>query len=216
MDIASFDPDEIGNNPLSMPDSMAAAKARDYLEECLKNKDSCGGVVECRITGVPAGLGDPVFGKLDAAFAAALMSIGAVKAVEVGDGIQSAKNTGAENNDAFLMRDGHVGKASNHAGGILGGISDGSEIILRAHIKPTPSIGKAQKTVNSAGEETSLLIQGRHDPVIVPRAVVVIEAMAALVLADALLFGMSASMENVLRVYKAESPASLRSPSDPL
>ena len=185
-----------------MPDADASLRAQDYLEACMKQQDSCGGVVECFADGVPAGLGDPVFDKLDAALAGAVMSIGAVKAVEIGDGTAVSQARGSENNDPFRMHDGHVEKETNHAGGILGGISDGSRILLRAHIKPTASIFSDQRTVNQAGENITIRIKGRHDPVIVPRAVVVVEAMTALVLADALLSNMTARLDRIRDFYK--------------
>ena len=121
-----------------MPDADAAARAGTYLEKCIKSQDSAGGVVECRITGVPAGLGSPVFEKLDAVLAQAVMSVGAVKAVEIGDGTEVAHMNGSDDNDGFHFENGQISKTSNHAGGIMGGISDGSEIILRAYIKPLP------------------------------------------------------------------------------
>ncbi len=167
----------------------------------MKNHDSAGGVIECVIDGVPAGLGEPVFGKLDALLSQAMMSIGAVKAVEIGDGVEVTTRHGSENNDSFHMEDGQVTKTSNHAGGILGGISDGSQIILRTHIKPTPSIFSPQKTVNRQGEDIEISIKGRHDPIIVPRAVVVVETMAALVIADALLTNASAKLDNLKKIY---------------
>ena len=179
-----------------MPDAQAAVKAGEYLEECMKNQDSAGGVIECRITGTPAGLGEPVFDKLSALLAHALMSIGAVKAVEIGDGIAVTSSNG------FTVKDGEIIKTSNHAGGIMGGISDGSEIILRAHIKPTPSISQPQQTVTKDKEPLSLEIHGRHDPVIVPRAVVVVESMAAITLADALFVNMSSQMDKVRDFYR--------------
>lgn len=200
--INSFDKEEIRRNAFYMPDAGAAAEAGAYLETCMKHQDSAGGVIECRISGVPAGLGDPVFGKLDALFAQALMSIGAVKAVEIGDGVSVTGLNGSTDNDGFRMEDGRVTKRSNHAGGIMGGISDGSEIILRAHVKPTPSISQPQKTVTNHGEEIDLSIHGRHDPVIVPRAVVVVESMAALVLVDALFANMSARMDGIKEFYR--------------
>lgn len=200
--INSFDKEEIPRNAFYMPDAGAAAEAGAYLETCMKRQDSAGGVIECRISGVPAGLGDPVFGKLDALFAQALMSIGAVKAVEIGDGVSVTGLNGSTDNDGFRMEDGRVTKRSNHAGGIMGGISDGSEIILRAHVKPTPSISQPQKTVTNHGEEIDLSIHGRHDPVIVPRAVVVVESMAALVLVDALFANMSAQMDGIKEFYR--------------
>ena len=188
-----------------MPDADAAEKASLWLEQCMREKNSSGGSVECLVSGMPAGAGDPVFDKLDACLAKAIMSIGAVKAVEIGDGIAVAEATGAQNNDPFLpcVPDStSIRKASNHAGGILGGISDGSDIRIRASIKPTPSISRVQKTVSRSGEAVDLSIHGRHDPVIVPRAVVVVEAMTAITLADALLGGMSARLDNVKAVWK--------------
>ena len=201
VEISSFDKEEINNNAFYMPDAQAAAKAGEYLEECMKNQDSAGGVIECRITGTPAGLGDPVFDKLSALLAHAFMSIGAVKAVEIGDGIGVTSLNGSTDNDGFTIKDGEIAKTSNHAGGIMGGISDGSEIVLRTHIKPTPSISQPQQTVTKDKEPLSLEIHGRHDPVIVPRAVVVVESMAAITLADALFTNMSARMDRVRDFY---------------
>ena len=200
--ISKFDPEEINNNAFYMPDADAAEKAGAYLEECMKNQDSAGGVIECRISGVPAGLGNPVFEKLDAMLAQAVMSVGAVKAVEIGDGTETATSKGSSNNDGFHMKDGQIIKTSNHAGGIMGGISDGSEIILRAYIKPTPSISQPQETVTSQGENISLEIHGRHDPVIVPRAVVVVESMCALTITDALFTNMTSRMDCIQEFYK--------------
>ena len=185
-----------------MPDAQAAKEAGEYLEQCMANHDSAGGIIECRINGVPAGLGDPVFGKLDAVLAQAVMSIGAVKAVEIGEGIGAASLNGSTDNDGFLSKDGEVIKTSNHAGGIMGGISDGSEIILRAAVKPTSSISQPQQTITQTHENISLLVKGRHDPVIVPRAVVVVESMCALTLVDALFSNMSARMDHIRSFYK--------------
>ena len=202
IDPDAFDRDAIASTPTSMPDREASARAEKYLEDCMRNYDSSGGVIECLIDGVPVGLGDPVFEKLDANLAKAVMSIGAVKAVEIGDGIEVSSRRGSENNDAFRMQNGRVFKSTNHAGGILGGISDGSQILLRAHIKPTPSIFSQQDTVNKDGEEITISIKGRHDPVIVPRAVVVVESMAAITLLDALLVNAGAKMEHLKAIYK--------------
>ena len=197
-----FDATQINQNALYMPDADAAANASAYLEACITDQDSVGGVVECVISGMPIGIGDPVFEKLDANLAKAIMSIGAVKGFEIGDGFEAAKATGKTNNDAFRIGEhGNVEKATNHAGGILGGISDGSDIILRASIKPTPSISATQQTVNKSGEEIDINIHGRHDPIIVPRAVVVVEAMAALTIVDALFVNMSATMDSVREFY---------------
>lgn len=196
-----FDLNAARETATGMPDFEASAAAEAYLEDCMKNRDSAGGTIECIIDGVPAGLGDPVFEKLDANLSKAVMSIGAVKAVEIGDGTAVAASQGSRNNDPFRMKDGQVTKTSNHAGGILGGISDGSPIILRAHVKPTPSIFSPQHTVNRQGENIEIAIKGRHDPVIVPRAVVVVESMAALTLADALLLNAGARLDNLLKLY---------------
>jgi chorismate synthase len=142
--------------------------------------DSVGGIVEITARGCPAGLGDPVFGKLDAQIAAAIMGIGAVKGVEIGDGFESAGRFGSGNNDP-IRKNGFV---SNHAGGILGGISSGQEIVVRIAVKPTPSIAQAQKTIDIHGNDADISVKGRHDPCIVPRIVPVAESMLALVLAD--------------------------------
>jgi len=201
IDPAAFDPAAIRETPTSMPDRDASARAEKYLADCMNNYDSAGGVIECVIDGVPAGLGDPVFEKLDANLAKAVMSVGAVKAVEIGDGIEVSTRNGSFNNDPFHMENGKIVKASNHAGGILGGISDGSPILVRAHVKPTPSIFRTQKTVDKNNRDISVQIKGRHDPVIVPRAVVVMEAMVALTIADALLLNMSAQTEHMIQFY---------------
>lgn len=202
-DISKFDRDVILSTPTAMPDRHASALAEAYLQETMSQSDSSGGVMECLIEGVPAGIGDPVFEKLDANLGKALLSIGAVKAVEIGDGIKVSKAIGSENNDAFCMDGDRIIKKTNHAGGILGGISDGSPILLRAHVKPTPSIFRPQDTVNKNGEEISIQIKGRHDPVILPRAVVVMESMVAITLLDALLVNMSAKAENVISFYSS-------------
>jgi chorismate synthase len=148
-----------------------------------KERDSVGGMVEIVATGCPAGLGEPVFGKLDAQIAGAMMGIGAVKGVEIGDGFAAAGRFGSENNDQMTAG----GFLSNHAGGILGGISTGEDIVVRIGVKPTPSVGKTQHTRDIHGNETLISVGGRHDPCIVPRIVPVAEAMLALVLIDCLL-----------------------------
>ena len=201
IDMDKFDRDAILSTPTCMPDTDASIQAETFLADCMRSYDSAGGVIECAIDGVPAGLGDPVFEKLDANLAKAVMSIGAVKAVEIGDGTAVASRHGSDNNDAFYMQDGQVVKRTNHAGGILGGISDGSQILLRAYVKPTPSIFSPQKTVNKQGENIEVSIKGRHDPIIVPRAVVVVEAMAALTIADALLMNAGAKLEHLKKIY---------------
>lgn len=194
--------EEINENALYMPNNIYADLASSYLEECIHNQDSSGGIIECLVHGLPAGLGQPVFQKLDAALSAAVMSIGGVKGVEIGDGFATASSFGSKNNDCFYSENGSVSKSSNHSGGILGGISDGSPLLLRAAVKPTPSIGQVQNTVNSALENTTVAVTGRHDPVIVPRAVVVVESMAAITLADALLMNMSSKLDYLKKVYE--------------
>lgn len=198
-----FDKEEIFNNMLYMPDANAARLAGDYISEMRKNYDSVGGCVEAVIRGVPKGLGDTVFEKLDANLAKAIMSIGAVKAVEIGDGVKVTTMLGSQDNDGFTLdENNHIVKTSNHAGGILGGMSDGSDIILRASFKPTPSIFKPQSTVNKQNEATEISIKGRHDPIIVPRAVVVVESMAAITILDALLMNMTATLEGIQKFYQ--------------
>lgn len=202
IDTARFDLSQLTKNTLCMPDAHAAQKAQEYLENCMKSQNSSGGTIECVISGVPAGIGEPVFHKLDAELARAVFSIGAVKGFEIGDGFEAARAVGLENNDAFYYdANGHICKKTNHAGGILGGISDGSDILFRAAFKPTPSISATQETVNKNGENISVSVKGRHDPVIVPRAVVVVESMAALTLADLMLENMSARTDKIIAQY---------------
>ena len=155
------------------------------------------------ITGVPAGIGDPVFDKLDASLAKAIFSIGAVKGFEIGDGFAAATARGSENNDSFVPHENApLTKATNHAGGILGGISDGSPIVFRAAVKPTPSIAQLQHTVNADGEAVDINIRGRHDPVVVPRAVVVVEAMAAITILDLMLRNTTAKLDHLKKIYE--------------
>lgn len=199
IDYARFD--KQAENPFNMPDSYAAAQVADYAANQMKKNDSVGGVIECVIDNVMPGIGEPVFDKLDANLAKAVLSIGAVKGFEMGDGFAAARATGLQNNDAFVMKDGKVTKKTNHAGGTLGGMSDGTQIVFRAAVKPTPSIAATQNTVNKSGEDIEVSIKGRHDPMIVPRAVVVVEAMAALTLVDLIFENMTAKMENIVRFY---------------
>lgn len=195
--------ENVEKSPLRMPDLERSGEAEEYLEQKMKEMDSVGGMIECVISGVPAGVGEPVFAKLDAALAAGIFSIGAVKGVEIGAGFAVADRTGSENNDQFYMdAAGQVKKSTNFAGGILGGISDGDDIIIRAAFKPTPSIFQPQQTVNRQGEDVTVQIRGRHDPVIMPRAVVVVESMAALTLVDRLFVGMTARMDRIRDFYK--------------
>ncbi len=199
-----FDLEEMWRNPLYMPDGQAAEEAQAYLREVMAGQDSAGGVIECVITGLPAGVGDPVFDKLDACLAKAILSVGAVKGFEIGEGFRAARLRGSEDNDGFCAGpDGRIRKTANHAGGVLGGISDGAPVVFRAAIKPTPSIAMVQKSVTRRGEERELTIRGRHDPVIVPRAVVVVEAMAALAAADLLLRSAVSRMDRLQEMFGA-------------
>lgn len=201
IDYSKFEKKEIFNNPHYMPDPAAAEAATALLKEVMADRDSIGSSVECLISGVPAGIGNPVFDKLDACLGKAIMSIGAVKAVEIGDGILVQHARGSENNDAFRIENGKPVKTTNHSGGTLGGISDGSDILVRASFKPTPSIYKKQQTITSSHEETEIEIKGRHDPIIGPRAVVVVEAMCAVTLLDLMMINATSKLENLIKIY---------------
>ena len=198
----TFSAEEIEKNPFRMPDAEAAARAELFLKEKMEERDSVGGIVECVVTGLPIGIGETVFDKLDASLAKAVMSIGAVKGVEIGDGFQAAKALGSENNDGFGIKEGKPMLLSNHAGGTLGGMSDGAPLILRAAFKPTPSIAKKQRTIGQDGKERLVSIKGRHDPIVAARAAVVVEAMTALTIADLLLENMCANMDHVKKIYE--------------
>ncbi len=202
IDYDRFDKNAILSTPTAMPDAEADIRAMELIQRTREDQDSLGGVIECRITGVPAGIGEPVFDKLDALLSHAVMSIGAVKAVEIGDGFKASYSKGSENNDEFQSIDGNICKRTNHSGGTLGGISDGSDIILRAYVKPTPSISKTQETANNSGENIRINIKGRHDPVVVPRAVVVVESMCAITLLDLMLSNMHSKADSVIEFYK--------------
>lgn len=202
IDMDRFDKDEIPNNPVYMPDAKAAQEAERFLQECMEKQDSSGGMIECIISGMPAGIGETVFEKLDANLAKAMFSIGAVKGFEIGSGFQAAKMFGSENNDAFCTdENGAVAKKTNHAGGILGGMSDGSPIVFRTAIKPTPSIARTQQTVKKDGTPIEINIKGRHDPIIVPRAVVVVESMAALTVLDLLMLNATSRLDHLKKIY---------------
>jgi chorismate synthase len=185
VDRSRWDWEEVPRNPLFCPDAKAAELWADYLDGIRKDGSSVGAVVEVVAEGVPAGLGAPIYGKLDAELAAALMSINAVKGVEIGDGFASAELRGEDNADE--MQPGNAAGPvflSNHAGGILGGISTGQQIVARFAVKPTSSILKPRATINRAGEAAEIITRGRHDPCVGIRAVPVGEAMLACVLAD--------------------------------
>ncbi len=201
IDYSRFDIEERDRNPFSVPDKEAAVSIENKAKETIENFDSLGGIIECVVKGMPAGIGEPVFDKLDAQLSKAVMSIGATKGIEIGDGFMVAETTGSENNDEFYNDNGHIAKRTNHSGGVLGGISDGSDIIFRTAIKPTPSISSLQSTVSRNGDEMQVCIKGRHDPVIVPRAVVVVETMTACTILDLLMANMTSRMDYLKKVY---------------
>jgi len=181
--------------------ALDTAKEQEQKDAILKAKnehDSVGGVSRVLIKGAPRGLGEPLYYKLDATLADAMMGINAVKAVEIGDGVLSASLSGSQNNDE-IRADGFV---SNHSGGILGGISNGEDIVMSIYFKPTPSIFKEQKTVNTKNEEVDFSLKGRHDPCVAVRGTIVCEAMAALVVADMLLLNMGSEMSRVSQYYR--------------
>jgi chorismate synthase len=189
-----FDYEEAGRNPLGVPHRETAEKIQERIEALKAQGDSAGGVIACVVTGIPPGLGEPVFDKLDARIAAAMLSIGAVKGVELGSGFAAASGLGSGNNDEALPdQAGQTGLPpgvpalafkTNHAGGVLGGISSGAPLEFRVAFKPVPSIAKKQQAPDRQGVIRELVVRGRHDVCIVPRAIVVVEAMTALVLAD--------------------------------
>lgn len=180
----------VAAKPFPVLDDQAGERMQSLILEARQAQDSVGGVIECAATGMPAGLGDPMFGGVENRLASALFGIPAVKGVEFGDGFAAARAHGSENNDPFIMEGGRVAAETNHTGGILGGITSGMPIVLRTAMKPTPSIARPQRTVSlSAGADTELVIRGRHDPCIAHRAVPVVEAVTAAVLLDLLLEG---------------------------
>ena len=188
IDRARFDWSEIDNNPFWCPDAAAAQEWSDDLDALRKSGNSVGAVVEVVARGVPAGLGAPIYGKLDTDLAAAMMSINAVKGVEIGEGMAAATLTGEDNADEIFMgNDGKPVFSSNHAGGILGGISTGQDVVVRYAVKPTSSILRPRQTVTKSGEAAEIITKGRHDPCVGIRAVPVGEAMMACVILDHLL-----------------------------
>jgi len=184
IDMVNFDAAEIGNNPFFCPDAAAAARWEKIVDDARLAGSSVGAVVECVATGVPAGWGAPLYGKLDADLAAAMMGINAVKGVEIGDGFAAARLTGEQNADPMRPGAGAPQFLANHAGGIAGGISTGQPVVVRVAFKPTSSILTPQQTITPEGEATEMFTKGRHDPCVGIRGVPVVEAMMALVLAD--------------------------------
>jgi chorismate synthase len=175
---------EVEKNAVRCPDAAAAKKMIELIEQIRDEGDSVGGVIECVVRGIPAGLGEPVFDKLEADLAKAMMSLPATKGFEIGSGFTATRMRGSEHNDPFEMRGGKIRTATNNSGGVQGGISNGEEIYFRVAFKPTATIAHEQKTVSTSREQTSLAARGRHDPCVLPRAVPIVEAMAALVLCD--------------------------------
>jgi chorismate synthase len=176
--------EQVEGNAVRCPDVTAAKKMIDAIEKARAEGDSVGGVIECLIRGLPAGLGEPVFDKLEADLAKAMLSLPASKGFEIGSGFASTRMRGSEHNDAFELRDGKTRTTTNNSGGVQGGISNGEDIFFRVAFKPTSTIAREQKTVTTSGAETTLAARGRHDPCVLPRAVPIVEAMAALVLCD--------------------------------
>ncbi len=202
IDYDNFNINERFDNPFVMPDLKAASEAEKILDDAMLEKDSVGGIVQCEIFGVKAGIGEPVFDKLDSSLAKAVLSIGAVKGIEFGLGFEASKVRGSVNNDQmFIDKDNKIKKVSNNSGGVLGGLSDGSDIVFRAVFKPTPSIARPQKTISNSGQNVEIQIKGRHDPIVVARAVVVVEAMAAITLVDLILSNMCSRIEYIKNYY---------------
>jgi len=177
----------IEQNIVRTADAQAAEKMIAKIEEVRKNSDSIGAILQCVIKGCPAGLGDPCFDKLNARLAQALMSIATVKGIEFGEGFGVSLFTGSVNNDRFILKGQNVGTATNHSGGIMGGITTGEDILIRMALKPPSSIPKPQKTLDENMKEVEVVVKGRHDPCLAPRVVPVAEAMIALTLVDALM-----------------------------
>ncbi len=196
----NFDYDQIEQNPFWTPDVQAAAEWAEYLDALRKSGNSVGAIVEVTARGVPAGLGAPVYAKLDTDIATAMMSINAVKGVEIGAGMASATLTGEQNADEIYMSESGPVYSSNHAGGVLGGISTGQDVVCRFAVKPTSSILKPRKTIDKAGNETEIITKGRHDPCVGIRAVPVGEAMMACVLLDHVLLHRGQIGENQGRI----------------
>ncbi len=175
---------DVDANIVRCPDKAAAKKMISLIEKTRAEGDSLGGVIECVVRNAPVGLGEPVFDKLEADLAKAMLSLPATKGFEIGSGFSSTRMRGSEHNDPFEMRGGKIRTSTNYSGGIQGGISNGEEIYFRVAFKPTATIAREQKTVSASREQTKLAARGRHDPCVLPRAVPMVEAMAALVLCD--------------------------------
>lgn len=184
IDPATVRLEQIEANPVRCPDAVAAQKIIEAIEGARGDGDSLGGTIACVARGLPAGLGEPVFDKLEADLAKAMLSLPASKGFEIGSGFAATKMRGSEHNDPFELREGKVRTTTNRSGGVQGGISNGEDVFFRVAFKPTATIAREQMTVTKAGEEVTLAARGRHDPCVLPRAVPIVEAMAALVLCD--------------------------------
>ncbi len=197
LEASSYDFEYAKTSKLHALDKSMEESQEKLIIDTKNAHDSIGGTVVTRASGVPVGLGEPLYYKLDGTIAEAMMGINAVKAIEIGDGITSSKLKGSQNNDQITK----CGFESNHSGGILGGISNGDNIVVKTYFKPTPSIFQEQHTIDTHGNEVSCNLKGRHDPCVAIRGVVVCEAMLALVLADMVLLNMSSKMENLKNIY---------------
>jgi chorismate synthase len=184
VDVDRIGRDRVDRDPVRCPDPAAAVKMTEMIQKTKEAGDSIGGIVSCVCRNVPAGWGEPVFDKLEACLARAMMSIPATKGFEIGSGFAGVKMHGSQHNDPFMMKQGRLGTATNHSGGVQGGISNGEPILFRVAFKPVATIALPQQTADFSGAAVTLEAKGRHDPCVVPRAVPIVEAMAALVLAD--------------------------------
>ncbi len=193
----TFDREQIDQNLVRCPDPVAAERMVTAITDAKESHDSVGGIVEVRAENVPVGLGEPTADKLDAMIGQAMLSIPAIKGVEIGEGFQAVKMRGHQHNDEFYMENGRVRTVSNHAGGMLGGISNGEQIIARLAVKPTSSVAQDQRTADIHGQDRIVLVEGRHDPSICPRVVPVAEAMMNLLLVDLYLMNRSARLDHL-------------------
>ena len=183
-DYSHYDFDEIERNIVRCPDAEKAGRMVALIDQVKQEGDTIGGVISCVVQGCPIGLGEPAFDKLHAALGAAMLSINAVKGFEYGEGFDGVSARGSEQNDIFVSKDGTIHTLTNHSGGIQGGISNGNDIFFRVAFKPVATLLRPQPTVNAQGQETTLAVKGRHDPCVLPRAVPVVEAMAAMTILD--------------------------------
>lgn len=200
LEVTNFDFNE--KNDLNIPDKNIYNKVKDFLSDIKSCGDSIGGSTYTLIRNLPSGLGEPVFDKLESRLSSAILSIGGVKSVEFGLGVSSSEMRGSEFNDIFISDNSKITTKTNNSGGMLGGISNGNTVYFKSHFKPTPSIGISQHTVNISGESIDVTISGRHDPTIVVRGNIVIEAMSYVTIADLVLENMCCSLNNILTVYK--------------